>query len=224
VRGVSERLDRALLGVRAAIPVRWPTMVRGAIFSPGDMALAQGLFEGSSTVRVRLSLLLSRMLFGSPRTARARDSPEDAPPPDVLPEVDDSAAATLELAVLEVSMWRVLVEEFPPLDDVSSSTQPAGVGGTGPREETASELECPGRRVGGDVMRSVDEERLALWDLDCGGGHGGGGGSGIPGSHLDLEVDEARDRALDGVSIAPVEAALREAGGRESTSPTCPSS
>lgn len=197
--------------------------MRGAICSVDEIAFAQGLFEGSSIARVRLSLLLSRMLFGSPLTAPVLLRPEEAPPPEVVPEVDDSGAAMLEL-VLDVSMWRVLLEEFPPLDEESSSTQPAGVGGTGPRDETASELECPGRRVGGDVIRSVDEERLALWDLDCGGGHGGGGGSGMPGSHLDLDVDEARDRALDGVSIAPVETALRDAGGRESTCITCPSS
>lgn len=66
------------------------------------------------------------------------------------------------------------------------------------------------------MMRSVDDERFALWDLDCGGGHGGGGGSGMPGSHLGLDVEVARDRELDGVSMAPVDAALREAGGRDS--------
>jgi len=54
-----------------------------------------------------------------------------------------------------------------------------------------------------------------LCDLeDGGGGPGGGGGSGIPGSHLD--VDEPRERDEEGVLIAPVDAALREAGGRDS--------
>jgi hypothetical protein len=53
-----------------------------------------------------------------------------------------------------------------------------------------------------------------LWDLDCGGGFGGGGGNGIPGSHLDVE--EPRDRDVDGVLMAPAEAALRDAGGRDS--------
>ncbi len=54
-----------------------------------------------------------------------------------------------------------------------------------------------------------------LCDLDAGGGGpGGGGGSGIPGSHL--VVDEPRDRDDEGVLIAPVDAALREAGGRDS--------
>ena len=37
---------------------------------------------------------------------------------------------------------------------------------------------------------------------------------GIPGAHLD--VDNPRDREDDGVLIAPVDAARREAGGRES--------
>lgn len=56
--------------------------------------------------------------------------------------------------------------------------------------------------------------RLILWDLDAGGNPGGGGGKGMPGSHLD--VDEVRDREDDGVLIAPVDAARRDEGGRES--------
>jgi hypothetical protein len=72
----------------------------------------------------------------------------------------------------------------------------------------------PGRRVGGETIRSVD--RLMLCDRDCGGGGpGGGGGSGIPGSHLD--DDDPRDRDDDGVLIALAEAALLEAGGLNST-------
>ena len=64
--------------------------------------------------------------------------------------------------------------------------------------------------MGGDTMGSV--VRLRLWDLDCeGGGPGGGGGSGMPGSHLDWEVD--LDRADVGVSIALADAALRALGG-----------
>lgn len=51
-----------------------------------------------------------------------------------------------------------------------------------------------------------------LCDLDAGGGGpGGGGGNGIPGAHL--FVDEPRERDDEGVLIAPVDAALREAGG-----------
>lgn len=183
------------------------------MFCP-SIAVAQGLFEGSSTARVRLSLLLSRMLLGSPRTAPARDSPDDWGPP----ELDSGPpVAALELAELDVSTCSaVLLDELPPRDELSSSIQPAGVGGTGPREETANEAELPGRRVGGDVMRSVDEERLALCDLDCGGGIGGGGGNGMPGSHLGRDAEEALERELEGVSIAPVDAARRDAGGRDS--------
>lgn len=55
-----------------------------------------------------------------------------------------------------------------------------------------------------------------LCDLDCdgGGGPGGGGGSGMPGSHL--VDDEPRERDVDGVLIAPVDAARRDAGGLRS--------
>lgn len=111
----------------------------------------------------------------------------------------------LEL-ILDVSIVSPLLGDLP-LPDTSSSTQPAGVGGTGPRFDMR-----PGRRVGGETIRSVD--RLMLCDRDCGGGPGGGGGSGIPGAHL---VDEdPRERDDDGVLIAPVDAALREAGGLDS--------
>ena len=55
-----------------------------------------------------------------------------------------------------------------------------------------------------------------LCDLDWGGGPGGGGGNGMPGSHL--AVDDARERDDDGVVMAPVEAARREAGGLDSSS------
>jgi hypothetical protein len=223
VRGVSERLERPLRGVRddsgglrcddCDCDCWSPTMVKGGMLCP-SIALAHGLFEGSSTVRVRLSLLLSRMLLGSPRTAPARVSPDDAGPPELA---SGPPVAALELAELDVSICSaVLLDEFPPRDELSSSTQPAGVGGTGPSDETANEAELPGRRVGGDVTRSVDEDRLALCDLECGGGIGGGGGSGMPGSHLDRDAEEALERELDGVSIAPVDAALRDAGGRDS--------
>src|SRR6187402_32716 len=94
--------------------------------------------------------------------------------------------------------------------EISSSTQPAGVGGTGPSVDMV-----PGLLVGGETTRSVD--RVMLCDLEVGGGGpGGGGGSGIPGSHL--VVEDPRDRDDDGVLIAPVDAALREAGGLDSAS------
>jgi len=111
----------------------------------------------------------------------------------------------LEL-ILDVSIVSPLLGDRP-LPDTSSSTQPAGVGGTGPSFDMG-----PGRRVGGETIRSVD--RLMLCDRDCGGGPGGGGGSGIPGSHL--VDDEPRERDDDGVLMAPVDAALLEAGGLDS--------
>jgi hypothetical protein len=52
-----------------------------------------------------------------------------------------------------------------------------------------------------------------LCDLELarGGGPGGGGGRGIPGSHLTVEC--ARECDAEGVPIAPVDAALLDAGG-----------
>lgn len=70
-----------------------------------------------------------------------------------------------------------------------------------------------GLLVGGETIRSVERDMLCDLD-DGGGGPGGGGGSGIPGAHL--VVDDPRDLEDDGVLIAPVEAARREAGGRDS--------
>jgi hypothetical protein len=126
-------------------------------------------------------------------------------PEELEPELD--SAAVLEL-ILDVSIVSPLLGDLP-LPERSSSTQPAGVGGTGPNVDIG-----PGLRVGGDSTRSAD--RVMLCDLDCGGGGpGGGGGSGIPGSHL--ADDEARDCDDDGVLIAPVDAALLEAGGLDST-------
>ena len=82
------------------------------------------------------------------------------------------------------------------------------MGGTGPNVDIGA-----GLFVGGDITRSFVP--LMLCDLeDDGGGPGGGGGRGIPGSHR--EVDDPREREDDGVLIAPVDAALREAGGLDS--------
>lgn len=169
--------------------------------SDGVIASAQGLLEGSSVTalrRVLLSVLLSRRVF-SPLTAWALAKPEE-----LEPEFD--SAAVLELT-LDVSICKPRLGDLP-LPTISSSTQPAGVGGTGPSDDIG-----PGLLVGGETTRSVD--RLILCDReDGGGGPGGGGGSGIPGSHLD--VDEPRERDDEGVLMAPVDAALREAGGRDS--------
>lgn len=175
--------------------------VCGRTISEGVMASAHGLFEGSSVAAlllVLLSVLLSRRVF-SPLTACALAKPEE-----LDPELDSAAVL---LPTLDVSMCRPRLGDLPRRE-ISSSTQPAGVGGTGPKEDIG-----PGLRVGGETTRSVD--RLILCDLDDGGGGpGGGGGNGMPGSHLD--VDEPRERDDDGVLIAPVDAALREAGGRDS--------
>ncbi len=93
---------------------------------------------------------------------------------------------------------------------VSLSTQPAGVGGTGPSDVTPL---GGGRRVGGEMTGTIFLSTLCtLCDRDPdGGGPGGGGGSGMPGSHLVCDVD--RDRLDVGVSMAPVDAARRAAGG-----------
>lgn len=135
------------------------------------------------------------MVRGSPFTACALARPEE-----LDPELE--SATVLELT-LDVSIVSPRLGDLP-LPDMSSSTHPAGVGGTGPNVDI-----WPGRRVGGDATRSV--VRVMLWDLEVGGGPGGGGGNGIPGSHL--VEDEPRERDDEGVLMAPVDAALREAGG-----------
>lgn len=180
-----------------------PSTVIGTMISDGVMASAHGLFECSSTalaLPVLLSLLLSRMLLGSPRTARVLARPDE-----LLPDVDSLGGG--EKAVVDVSIVSPRFGDLPR-DARSSSTQPAGVGGTGPRVDIDIFW---GRRVGGEVMGSG--ARLMLCDLEeaCGGGPGGGGGRGIPGSHL--VVEDPRDRDVEGVLIAPVDAALLEAGG-----------
>lgn len=108
-------------------------------------------------------------------------------------------------AALEVSMVRLRSGDLPLLDS-ASSVQFAGVGGTGPSALNSA----LGRLVGGDTIGSV--ERDILCDLDDGGGPGGGPGSCMPGVHLDVE--DPRERDVDGVLMAPVDAALRDAGGR----------
>jgi hypothetical protein len=199
-------LDLALLGVDLVIVGRRASTVEGTTISEGVMASAQGLLDGSSgaaLLRVLLSVLLSRILFGSPRTACALANPEE-----LDPELAKSEVTVLEDA-LAVSMWSPLLGDLP-LIDMSSwpSTQPAGVGGTGPKVESR----WGGLLVGGDTKWSF--VRVILWDLDCGGGPGGGGGNGIPGSHR--VVEDPREREDEGVLMAPADAALREAGGRES--------
>lgn len=180
-----------------------PRVVVGTAISAGVIASCQGLFEGSSDVAVLLALLsflLSRILLDSPVTFLDLTRPDE-----LEPEFDSPAVPEFILELmLEVSIVSPLLGDLP-LPEVSSSTHPAGVGGTGPKFEVG-----PGLRVGGDTTRSVDRDKLC--DLDCGGGGpGGGGGSGMPGSHLD--DDDPRERDDDGVLVAPAEAALLEAGG-----------
>lgn len=79
-----------------------PSVVVGTTISEGVIASAQGLFDVSSgataLLLVLLSVLLSRILLGSPLTARALANPEE-----LDPELDDSAANALEV-ILEVSI------------------------------------------------------------------------------------------------------------------------
>lgn len=104
----------------------------------------------------------------------------------------------------------------------ASSTQSAGARGTDSRPVPGTgDGPFAGWEVGCTVcLDDVSEEPLRLSDRVVGGGPGGGGGSGIPGSQLRLGGDLLGDTliALDElllVSIAPVEAALLEEGGRK---------
>lgn len=181
----------------------------GTTMSAGVMASAQGLLEGSSIATALpdlLSLLRSRILFGSPRTARVLVSPDE-----LEPEFD--SVWPLELT-LDVSMCSAPGGSGDrgraPGTIRGLSTQPAGVGGTGPNVEIGA-----GRRVGGETTGSTPSGRDKLCDLelDCGGGPGGGGGNGIPGSHLDVEELREREPGPVGVPIALAETARLEAGG-----------
>ena len=203
--------ERALEGFDFIISGRLPsTVIGGTIISAGVMASAQGLFEGSSIATALpdlLSLLLSRILFGSPRTARALVNPDE-----LEPEFDSVWPLELTLDVSRCSAPGGSGDRGRGAPGIirGLSTQPAGVGGTGPNVEIGA-----GLRVGGDTMGSTPSGRDRLCDLepDCGGGPGGGGGSGMPGPHLD--VDELRERELGpvGVPIALADTARLEAGG-----------
>jgi hypothetical protein len=75
-------LERALRGVDLLIVSLLPSTVIGAVISAGVIASAQGLLDGSSNgtaLPCLLSLLLSRMLFGSPRMARDLINPAELP-------------------------------------------------------------------------------------------------------------------------------------------------
>lgn len=101
--------------------------VLGTTISLGVMASAHGLFETSSRTTffpVLLSLLRSRILLDSPRTAPVRVNPEE-----LEPEFD-SPTVLVDMAV-EVSITSGRFGDLPR-EAASSSTHPAGVGGTGP--------------------------------------------------------------------------------------------
>lgn len=167
--------------------------------------------EAPRLCRVRLSLRRSRRVF-SPRTAPARVNPAE-----LEPEADSSVVCVLEAALaLSVSIVNPAAAGVLGRTPGVSSTQLAGVGGTGPR---AAIPLGGGRRVGGAIVGAGFTVRFKLCEREPGpggGGPGGGGGRGIPGSHLVCEAD--RDRAEVGVSIALVETARREFGGSGSVS------
>lgn len=106
---------------------RLPSTVFGTTISLGVIASAHGLFETSSLTTVfpvLLSLLRSRILLDSPRTAPVRVRPDE-----LDPEFD--SAAVIVATPLEVSMTSGRFGDLPR-EAASSSTHPAGVGGTGP--------------------------------------------------------------------------------------------
>jgi hypothetical protein len=129
----STRWDLPLLGVDLGIAGLCPGTVGGTKMSDGVMASAQGLFDVSSgaavLLLVLLSVLLSRILLGSPLTAWALASPEE-----LDPELFESR--TVLEVILDVSIWSPRLGDLP-LTDKSSSIQPAGVGGTGPRVDNS---------------------------------------------------------------------------------------
>lgn len=192
------------------VPLRgvflWMETCRDKPLLGGTMISDKGpTFEGPRACRVRLlSVRLSRSVFSPPRTAPCLDNPAE-----LDPDNDSSVLSSLLLAALEVSIVRP--EAADPLTSTSgvSSTQLAGVGGTGPNAVTPL---GGGRLVGGAMIGDGSIGRLRLCDRDAvGGGPGGGGGTDIAGCHPDC--DEDLDRAEMGVSIALAEAARREFGG-----------
>ena len=126
---------------------RRPRIVSGGTtISDGVIASTQGLFETSSAdtnlFPLLLSLLLSRMLLPSPLTAGCLLRPDE-----LDPEFDSCAAELDAILIAEVSITSPLFGDLAPR--TSSSTQPAGVGGTGPNEETKL---AGGLLVGGETI------------------------------------------------------------------------
>lgn len=140
----------ALRGVDLVIVRRLERVVAfgTTIFANGCTAPSSEFLDG----RVLLSARLCMMVLLSCRTARVL-----AKPPELDPEVADSSRIVLAPCIaggstVEVSIRRAgdrpLSGGPPPLCP-SSSTQPAGVGGTGPSAATPS---GGGRRVGGEAF------------------------------------------------------------------------
>lgn len=123
-------VNRALLGVDLLIVgLRPSTVIGGTTISEGVMASCQGLLEVSSRAicfPVLLALLLSRILIGSPRTASLLGKPED-PGTDM-----NSAAAEVDAPVCNGGSVGLSDGSLLGL-----STQPAGVGGIGPKLDMA---------------------------------------------------------------------------------------
>ena len=133
--------------------------------SEGVIASTHGLFELSSTTVVflaLLSLLRSRILLDSPLTWFALAKPAELDPEwDSVVVFEAAVDATLGV---DVSIVRPGFGDLPR-PARSSSTQPAGVGGTGPKLDEGPRLDesWGGRRVGGDTILSEPE---TLCDLD----------------------------------------------------------
>ena len=121
------------------------TVIGGTTIFEGVIASAHGLFEVSSTATclpLLLALRLSRILSGQPRT-----TPLLANPADPEPEPDSPSPLGADFEVSECSGGKVGRSEGNRL---GLSTQPAGVGGMGPKLEMA----C-GLLVGGDITGTV---------------------------------------------------------------------
>lgn len=217
-RGVECRESMMASPKRPPVPgVSGPTrpLLRGPLrdgvaLAPGGTTMsASGWMPGLGSpliLLVRLSVRRSRSDF-SQRTAPALAS---CPPAELDPEAE-SGGWEESVEALEVSMLRA-GGGAARVRWRSSSTQLAGVGGTGPR----AAIPCGGGlRVGGETMGSGVLFRLCDLEVE-GGGPGGGGGTVMlcPQPVCDAE----RERAETGVSTALADAARLALGGTASGS------
>lgn len=112
------------------------------------MASAQGLFEVSSVAGAfpdLLALLLSLMLLGSPRTALLLENPAELEPDCEPAGGIGSALAAPVFRGAKTGLVGSVGISFGSL--LGLSTQPAGVGGIGPKFD----IVC-GLLVGGDII------------------------------------------------------------------------